>query len=152
METEQQSIDGDTYPRHERGRRRHERGDERHDRDDRPQEGHAARPAKRDVPVPNDLPWYALSGAVVVGAALLSYGMVLTIRRMARDLRASATKEARAGVIATLVSIGVASALGALVGYLTWHWALGFVSAVVGAWASPWVIDTVSGLVSRWKK
>lgn len=155
MTEQEQAREQSAHPGHDDWH--HHRRERRRDRDrsERPEQKNDAReaqPAKRDVPVPNDLPWYALSGTVLVGAALLSYGMVLTVRKMAKDLRASATREARVSVVATLVSIAVASGLGALVGYLTWHWALGLVSAIVGAWASPWVVDMVSSIASRWKK
>lgn len=132
---------------------RDDRKDHKHGRHNHHGAHHAGKDRhEQNNTVGNGLPWYAATLSIVLGAALLSYGMVVTIRRWALSLRADETGAAKAAVIANVLAICVASACGALVGSLIWHWALGLVAAFVGAWASPWLVDRMGELLLRNKK
>lgn len=100
----------------------------------------------------SDVSWYYVTGAILIGSALLSYGMTSSIKRWAIDLQTASSTASKATVVGNIIAIAFASGAGCLVGHLVWRWELGLVVGFVGAWGSPWILEHMSGLLSRLKK
>ncbi len=90
--------------------------------------------------IANDIPWYLLAGAVLIGAALVAYGAQMTFEHWKREAHLSGWFSVMGGVF----GIFLASAMGAIAGHILWHWSLGLMCAVCGAWGSQWVLGLMS--------
>lgn len=95
--------------------------------------------AHADAMVPNDIAWYYIAGAILVGAALLSYGVATTAIRWEADAGFPKWFSVAGGFLGILL----ATAAGALAGLIVWQWALGMLCGLVGAFASPWILKLV---------
>lgn len=91
------------------------------------------------VPVPNDVPWYYLTLAILVGAALLSHGITAVASSWESELKLPSWFS----VAAQGFSIVLASAMGCLAGYLVWEWALGGMVGLIGAFSSQLVLGLI---------
>ena len=95
-------------------------------------------PIQHVAPVANDVEWFYLAGAIALLAALINYGILAKAKRWEKHGVLSMKHVFLADVFAA--SLAVAS--GTIAGYLCWHWALGFVTALAGASADAIVIYT----------
>ena len=92
-----------------------------------------------DLPIPNTMPWYYLSLALLVGAAMLTHGVTMVTRGWEKELRLPDWFS----VAGQIVGIALSTGMGSLAGYLLWHWALGGMVALVGAFSSTLVLSLV---------
>lgn len=115
------------------------------------QELQAQKEIESQVPVPNSVPWYFITVSIVIGAALLSYGMVKTIKRWGSDLQLSSQRVMKASVFANILAIVSSTIGGGITGYLVWNWALGAMCGFVGSWCFPWIVSTLTSVISRWR-
>lgn len=95
------------------------------------------------VPVPNHVPWYYITLAILVGSALFVNGIRMVASRWERELGAPRWFD----VAAEAFGIVAATALGCLTGYIIWEWVLGGVVALVGAVSSSLVVAVVKARV-----
>ncbi len=105
---------------------------------------------EHNTPVPNNVPWYFLTLAILIGAAILVRGMSMTVKRWAQALHSM--RGPQIGVVVEIISIFIAVGLGTFAGYLIWNIWLGAMIAFVGSLGSPWVLDQLAGFLSRFKK
>lgn len=103
-----------------------------------------------DAPIPNNVPWYFLSLAILIGAAILVRGLSMTVKRWAVTLHSS--RVPKIGIVVEIISIFLAVALGSVTGHLVWNVWLGAMVALIGSLGSPWVLEQLSGFLSRFKK
>lgn len=91
------------------------------------------------VPIPNQVPWYYITLAILVGAALLSHGVTVVARSWEQELKLPQWFS----VAAQGFGIVLSTALGCLAGYLVWEWALGGMVALIGGFSSQLVLGLV---------
>ena len=108
-------------------------------------------PIVQQVPITNEVPWYVISAAIIIGAALLSYGMIKTLKRWSIDLQQTSSRVRKTTVIANILAIITSTICAGIVGWLLWNWILGAMCGFIGAWCWPWVITTLTSVISRWK-
>lgn len=89
--------------------------------------------------VSNNTPWYYLFGAILVGAALVAWGAQTTFERWEKDAHLPGWFSVAGGVFGILL----ATAMGTVAGHLFWHWALGMLCALTGAWGSQWILGLI---------
>ena len=87
----------------------------------------------------HDVPWYYVATAIVIGSALLSYGVNATAIAWEKD----AGWPKWFSVVGSIAGIVLSIALGAVVGAIVWEWVLGLLCATVGAFASPWILRLI---------
>lgn len=89
--------------------------------------------------IPNQVPWYYMTGAFLVGAALVQHGCHMVFTAWERELGLPKWFS----VIGDVLGIALAVGLGMLTGHLVWHWALGGIVSLVGALSSRVVLSMV---------
>lgn len=99
------------------------------------------------VPVPNQIPWYYLTLAILVGAAMLTHGITMIAKGWEQELKLPAWFSVAAQVFAIVLS----TCLGCLAGYIIWEWALGGMVALVGAFSSTLVLAFVRAKIDSTK-
>lgn len=97
-------------------------------------------PSKPDaddlVPIPNQVPWYYITLALLLGAALLAHGVTVVARGWEKEMQWPRWFS----VAAQGFGIVLATLMGCLAGYLVWEWALGGMVALIGAFSSQLVL------------
>lgn len=91
------------------------------------------------VPIPNQVPWYYLTLAILVGAALLSHGVTMVGRGWEVELKLPTWFS----VAAQGFGIVLSTALGCLAGYLVWNWTLGGMVGLIGGFSSQLILGLV---------
>jgi hypothetical protein len=102
-------------------------------------------PVQHTAPVPNDVAWYLIAGAIVLGAALVTVGLSKNAARWEAELRLPAWFS----VAGEVVAIVIATAGGAAAGFWTWHWGLGLLSGLVGSLSASIVVRFVAAWIER---
>lgn len=90
--------------------------------------------------IANDIPWYWLAIAVIVGSALITYGAQMTFEHWQKEAKLSGWFSVAGGIF----GIVLASIMGCIAGHILWHWSLGLMCAVCGAWGSQWVLGMLA--------
>jgi len=90
-------------------------------------------------PIPNDVPWYYITLAIVVGGAAVNHGVGMIFRNWERELKLPSWFS----VIGDVFGLILSTVLGAVVGHLVWSWALGGVVALAGAFSHAMVMSFV---------
>lgn len=90
-------------------------------------------------PIANQVPWYYISLAILVGAALLEHGCSMVFRGWEQELKLPPWFS----IIGDVLGIVLAAGMGCVAGHLVWNWALGGMVAVVGAFSSRVVLGMV---------
>lgn len=93
--------------------------------------------------IPNDIPWYWLAVAILIGSALVAYGAQVTFERWERDAHLPEWFSVAGGVF----GIVLATVMGGIAGHILWHWSLGMMCAICGAWGSQWVLGVVASRI-----
>lgn len=91
------------------------------------------------APIPNDIPWYYIAVAILIGSALVTYGAWATAENWEKDAKFPSWFS----VVGGIVGIVLASLGGAIAGYLVWQWTLGLLCGIAGALASPWILRLI---------
>ena len=91
--------------------------------------------------IPNNAPWWVLAGCILLGAALVSFGAQMTFERWQKGDKKLPHWFSVAG---GMFGITMASIIGAVAGHLIWHWTLGLMCGICGAWGSQWILGLVS--------
>ncbi len=91
------------------------------------------------APIPNDIPWYYIAVAILIGSALIAYGAGATAEKWEKD----ASLPNWFSVAGGIVGIVLACAAGTIAGYLVWQPVLGLLSSLAGAFGSPWVLKLI---------
>lgn len=91
------------------------------------------------VPIPNQVPWYYLTLAILVGAALLTHGVTVVGRGWEVELKLSAWFSVAAQGFGILLS----TFMGCLAGFLVWNWTLGGMVGLIGAFSSQLILGLV---------
>lgn len=93
-----------------------------------------------DVPlIPNDVPWYYISLAMLVGGAMLTHGVTMVTRGWEKELKLPDWFS----VAGQGAGIALSTGMGCLAGHIVWHWALGGMVSLVGAFSSALVLSFV---------
>jgi hypothetical protein len=89
--------------------------------------------------IPNDVPWYYIVGAVVVGSAALSHGVSRQFSAWERELSAPKWLSVAGDITGIVLSI----ALSSFVGYLTWSAPLAGIAGSCGAFSSSLILRII---------
>lgn len=89
--------------------------------------------------IPNQVPWYYMTGAFLIGAALVQHGCHMVFTAWERELNLPKWFS----VVGDVLGIVMAVLLGMLTGHLVWHWSLGGIVGLVGALSSRMVLAAV---------
>ena len=114
-------------------------------------ENQTLQPAPDPPSIANEVPWYVISVTIMIGAALLSYGMIKTLKRWSIDLQQNSSRVRKTTVIANILAIVTSTICAGVAGLLLWNWILGAMCGFIGAWCWPWVITMLTSIISRWK-
>jgi len=104
-------------------------------------------PIQHLAPVPNDVNWYYLMITIFVGASIISYGCAQLAERWEVELKLPKWTSN----IGESLGVVLGAGLGALAGYLVWHWGLGFLTGLTGAIAAPWVVSKLGEIIKKWR-
>ncbi len=104
-------------------------------------------PIQHLAPVPNDVNWYYIMFTILVGSALLSYGVAKITERWEEELEWPEWVSNVGEALGIILGTG----LGALSGYFVWHWGLGMLVGLTGATAAPWLVYRFGELIKKWK-
>jgi len=90
-------------------------------------------------PIANNVEWYYIALAVLVGAAALSHGVSRVFMAWEKEL----SLPRWFSVIGDVFGIILATALSCMVGHISWSWALAGTTGLVGAFSSALVLSLV---------
>ncbi len=91
------------------------------------------------VPISNQVPWYYLTLAILVGSALLTRGVTVVGRSWEAELKLPTWFS----VAAQGFGIVLSTMMGCLAGYLVWNWTLGGMVGLIGAFSSQLILGLV---------
>lgn len=91
------------------------------------------------APIPNDIPWYYIAVAILIGSALVTYGAGATAEKWEKDASLPNWFSVAGGIFGIVLAL----ASSALVGYLAWHWIFGLLCGIAGALSSPWILKLI---------
>jgi hypothetical protein len=89
--------------------------------------------------VSNNVDWYYIALAVLIGSAALSHGVSRVFMAWEKELSLARWFS----VIGDIFGIILATALSCVVGHITWSWALAGTTGLVGAFSSALVLSLV---------
>ncbi len=90
-------------------------------------------------PIPNDVPWYYITLAIVIGAAAINHGTGMIFRSWEREFNLPKWFSA----VGDVFGLVLATSIGVLVGHIVWSWVLGGVVALCGAFSHAMVMTFV---------
>jgi hypothetical protein len=103
-------------------------------------------PIQWHAPVANDVEWYYIVGAILVGSALVTSGLGRILRYSLKGYKNERLLELAGRTFLCIVCAG----LGAVAGWRTWDWPLGAVVGFVGSCAAPVVLKYFYAIAGKW--
>lgn len=102
-------------------------------------------PIQNLAPIPNDVEWYFLALALIVGAALISFGIGKSSERWEAEMKWPEWFS----ILGEWVGILLAMTGGSLAGYLVWDWKLGLLCGAVGGFGAPFIVTWIHKYISK---
>jgi len=100
---------------------------------------------RHTAPVANDVPWELIFFSIVVGSALISWG----IDEMILGWKEKRWVRVRTVMISQVLSSFAGAAVGAFTGYLVWHWGLGLAAGLLGGFCSTHIAELVRKIAAK---